>query len=125
MNRSFNNMWAPLFVLALLLWTSALSNAEPAAPGPLLRQAYATLSAADHDYKGHRYNAMKQIEAAARSLKFDVRGDGRGREKQGVSDEQLRVARSLLDQARAELTGAARRHVEKAIKEINIALNIR
>jgi hypothetical protein len=116
--------WAPVVGLALLLWTVSGLSAEPAGPARLLRQAYATLSVADHDYNGHRYNAMKQIESAAKLLKFDLRGDGRGHERQGVSDEQLRGARSLLEQAQVEVTGRPRKHIERAIKEINIALKI-
>ena len=80
---------------------------------------------ANHDYKGHRVEAMKQIEAAAKLLRVDIRGDGRGHEKQGASDEQLRIARGMLEQARADLRGKALKHVDGAIKQINIALKIR
>jgi hypothetical protein len=114
-------------IFAVLLWfaSPAISQAQPAGPGALLRRAYFTLSVANQDYKGHRYEAMKEIEAAARVLKFDLRGDGKGGERQGVSDEQLRAARSMLDQARAEVSGRARKHVDKAIRQIDVALKIR
>jgi len=101
------------------------SNAQQAPPANLLRQAYLTLSMADHDYKGHRVEAMKQIEAAAKLLKADIHGDGRGHEKQRVSDEQLRIARGMLEQTRPELRGKPLKHVDRAIKQINIALKIR
>lgn len=100
-------------------------NAQPAPAANLLRQAYVTLSMADHDYKGHRVEAMKQIEAAAKLLRMDLRGDGKGHEKQAVSDEQLRIARGMLQQASAGLTGKPLKHVERAINQINIALKIR
>jgi hypothetical protein len=109
----------------LALSNSTVSRAQPASPGALLRQAYITLSFANQDYQGHRYAAMKEIEAAANNLKFDLRGDGTGGERQRVSDEQLRAARSLLEQARDELSRRPRRHVEKAIKQIDIALRIK
>jgi len=68
---------------------------------------------------------MREIEAAANYLKFDLRDDGRGLERQRVSDEQLRSARSLLEQARVELDKKPRKHVEKAIKEVDLALKVR
>jgi hypothetical protein len=37
-------------------------------PGRLLDEAYATLSQGNHDYKGHRVKAMKQIEMAVKEL---------------------------------------------------------
>jgi len=122
-----SKLWSPLTILSLLLWVTNPTTlpAQPAPPAALLREAYLTLSAADHDYKGHRVEAMKEIEAAARLLKVDLRGDGKGRERQGVSDEQLRAARSLLGQARAELNGRPLKRVDKAIGQIDIALKIR
>ena len=125
MNSNLFRFLAPVLILALALTTGLSLNAQPAPPANLLRQAYVTLSMADHDYKGHRVEAMKQIEAAAKLLRADIRGDGRGHEKQGVSDEQLRIARGMLEQARAELGGKALKHVDRAIKQINIALKIR
>jgi hypothetical protein len=99
--------------------------AGPAASGDLLRQAYRTLEQADHDYKGHRVAAMKHIEAAGKALGVNVRGDGRGHEKQGVSDAQLAAAQGLLEQARAGLTGKPLRQVNKAINELSTALKIK
>jgi hypothetical protein len=97
-----------------------------AAPsGAFLVQAYTALEQADHDYKGHRVAAMKQIEAAGRLEGVNVRGDGKGHEKQGISDNQLRNAQGLLQQALAGLSGKALRHVEKAQEQILIALSIK
>jgi hypothetical protein len=112
-------------VFTVVAMTSLCLQAQPVAPGDLLRQAYATLSVANHDYKGHRVLAMKQIEAAARLLSTDIRGDGKGHITQGLSDEQLRTARGMLEQARAGLAGKPLRHVNRAINQINIALRIR
>jgi hypothetical protein len=112
-------------ITALALMTSLRLQAQPASPANLLRQAYVTLSMADHDYKGHRVEAMKQIEAAAKVLRMDIRGDGRAHEKQGISDEQLRIARGLLEQTRTGLEVRALKHIDKAINQIDIALKIR
>ena len=98
--------------------------ASPASAG-LLVQAYTTLAQADHDYKGHRVAAMKHIEAAARLLGVNVRGDGKGHEKQGLSDAQLRAAQGLLQQARPGLSGKPLRHVNKALEQLSIALSIK
>jgi hypothetical protein len=68
---------------------------------------------------------MKQIEAAGKLLGVDLRGDGKGHEKQGVSDAQLRTAQGLLQQACSGLSGKPLHHVEKAMKQISIALRIR
>ena len=94
-------------------------------PVELLRQAYLTLERADHDYKGHRAEAMKQIHAAGKVLGVNFHGDGKGHEQQGISDEQLRVAEGLLQQASTGLNGKALKHVQAAEKQISIALSIK
>lgn len=99
-------------------------NAQ-AAPVDLLRQAYVSLGQADHDYKGHRRAAMKQVEAAARLLGANLAGEARNREPQGVSDDQLRAAEGLLEQAAPSLSGRPLKHVLAAERQINIALSIR
>jgi len=92
----------------------------------LLRQAYASLSLADHDYLGHRVRAMKQIEIAAQHLGVILRGDGKGHEAQATSDAQLRNAQALLVQASGGLKpGQGLAHVKLAIAQLNIALAIR
>jgi hypothetical protein len=91
----------------------------------LLNQAYALLSTADHDYKGHRVRAMRCIKAAARELGVTLSGGGKGGENQGTSDSQLRSAQSLLQQAVTGLAGKPRRHVAEAITQLNIALTIK
>jgi hypothetical protein len=95
----------------------------------LLQQAYQTLAVADHDYKGHRVRAMKHIEAAAKHLGVNLQGDGKVREKQAISDAQLREAQSQLQQVSVILAGNKQprvvKQVDAAIKEISIALTIR
>ena len=43
-------------------------------------------------------DAMKQIEAAGKLVHLNLGGDGKGHEKQGVSDEQLVAAQGILNQ---------------------------
>ena len=120
-NPLFRSLLLPLLVGCFLAFTGSLH----AAPVDLLRQAYVTLAQADHDYKGHRIAAMKQIEAAGKVLGVSLRGDGKNREKQGISDENLRAARSLLRDAASGLGGKALKHVRAAEKQINTALAIK
>jgi hypothetical protein len=96
-----------------------------AASANLLTQAYATLSVADHDYKGHRVAAMKQIAAAAKLVGVTEMGNGKGHEQQVVSDQQLQTATSLLQQARPGLPANAQAHVDRALKQLSIALSIK
>lgn len=121
---------AAAFLLACVL--PSLQAAKPAGEATeigLLRHAYKTMAAADHDYKGHRIKAMHAIEAACDQLGTDIRGDGHGHEKQAVSDEQLKEARQMLEQARGIVTGRHEAvivaHIDEAIKELDIALTIK
>jgi hypothetical protein len=102
-----------------------LTTRVHAAPVDLLRQAYLTLSEADHDYDGHRIESMKRIEEAAKELGVNLRGDGHDHEKQGISDEHLREAYKLLQEAKGGLSGKPLKHVKAAEHELKIALKIK
>ena len=90
-----------------------------------LDDAYATLAQADHDYKGHRVLAMKQIELAVKELGGKISGKGKGHEPQATSDAQLKAAQAMLQQAVGGLSGNALTHVNNAIKQISTALAIK
>jgi len=131
MNTKLGRFFISTAVLTLFLAFNTNLRAQspppaypPATPG-LLSQAYAALSVADHDYKGHRVRAMKQIEAAAKELGFTLQGNGHGHEQQVVSDQQLRTAQGLLQQAVSGLPPGPQQHVQKAISQISIALSIK
>jgi hypothetical protein len=95
----------------------------------MLQRAYRILATGDHDYKGHRVRAMHAVEAAAKLLGVNLRGDGANREKQVLSDERLREAQGLITQVlgAAEVKNEARvtRHLNMALKQLNLALSIR
>ncbi len=114
-----------MIIACLLLGFSLHILAGPALPGDLLTQAYTVLGRANHDYKGHRVAAMRQIRAAGKSMGINVWADSKSHEPQGVSDDQLRIAQLMLQQARGGLTGKPLKHVNQAIKQISIALQIR
>lgn len=93
-----------------------------------LRGAYMTLYVADHDYKGHRIRAMHALEKACDLLGTDIRGDGKGHEKQAVSDEQLKQAQTTIEQVKNGLGTTQPKvvhHLEKAIKLLSEALTIK
>lgn len=117
----FRSLLLPALIACFLAFNCTLH----AAPANLLSQAYATLATANHDYKGHRVDAMKQIEAAGKILGLNLHGGAKDHEKQGISDEHLRSARSLLQDASTGLSGKALKHVRHAIKQIDTALAIK
>lgn len=118
--RSF----AAATIFCVILSVSLSVFAGPGS-GDLLVQAYTALEQADHDYKGRRVDAMHEIEKAGKELGVAIGGKGKGHEKQGVSDEQLRTAKGLLEQARVGLGGKALKHVNKAIEHVSTALAIK
>jgi hypothetical protein len=88
-----------------------------------LRTAYRLLESCDHDYDGHRKQAMLHVEKAAKQLGLELSGDLNAEETKLASDErmlhaldlihELRQAAALKDQPKVvnQLTEAA-----KAIK---------
>ena len=114
-------------LVALLLALGLVTRADAQSTGSvaLLEQAYTTLAQADHDYKGHRVKAMKDIEKAVKELGGKISGDGKGREPQGASDDQLRKAKGLLQQAVPNLSGKPLKLVNNAIKQIDEALAVK
>jgi hypothetical protein len=92
-----------------------------------LTQAYSTLASADHDYKGHRVKAMQAIKRAARLMGQKVGGDGKAKEQQSLSDEQLRGVQTMLQKVRGSVGGHNSQrvveHINSAIHELRIALS--
>jgi ribose 5-phosphate isomerase RpiB len=114
-----------LAALMLIFGLVTSGHAQASGSFTLLDDAYATLAQADHDYKGHRVKAMKQIELAVQELGVKISGKGRGHEPQGTSDAQLRAAQVLLQQAAGGLSKKALKHANAAIEQLNIALSIK
>lgn len=117
-------------LLAFLFGCASNSNSPNAAEIDLLHRSYAYLLVANHNYRGHRDTAMKEIAAACTLLGSDVKGDdGRGREGRTVSDTQLRQAQDMLEQARgmaaAKNQTEVADHINNAITQLGIALTVR
>ena len=128
----------PTVVAGLVVLAGVSSYAQTATPATpststnstvtagLLTQAYNTLSVADHDYQGHRVKAMKHIEVAAKVLGVSLQGKGTGHEAQATSDQQLRTAQSLLQQALVPgLKPRVQKQINLALTEISTALSIK
>jgi hypothetical protein len=109
-----------LFALILGIAVNASANSTE-----LLRQAYHELASADHDYKGHRASAMRQLDEAGKVLGASLHGDTKEHEKQGISDDHLKIAQNLLQEAANGLPRKALKHVLAAEKDISTALNIK
>jgi hypothetical protein len=63
----------------------------------MLAHAYAILARGDHDYKGHRVEAMHHLEIAGKILGVDLAGDLKDHEKQALSDDKMRQAQRLVN----------------------------
>lgn len=136
-NRCFK-LLAVAFLVSVFAG-GAQGRTELAAPPPgtagngailnLLTSAYETLAMADHDYKGHRVRAMKAIKLACTELGTDISGNGKGHEKQPISDEQLAAAEQAVQKACAIAASQnlkkVVRHLTKAVEELNEALAVR
>ncbi len=94
----------------------------------MLHRAYHILATGDHDYHGHRMDAMKQIHKAADLLGVDLTGDDKDHEKQVLSDDRLREAKGLLQNVLGASEVKSQKHIshhiEEAIKQINTALKV-
>jgi hypothetical protein len=92
-----------------------------------LREAYWLLEHANADYNGHRGKAMEHIRKAGELLGMEIL-HGRGYEgdhPQEASDARLRHARDLLRDVGAESGGKELERIRMAIREIDIALEVR
>ena len=98
-------------------------------PREELVHAYRLIKKADADYDGHRVLALKQVEIAGKKLGLDLEGDAPEHERQWKSDAKLTEARRLLREARDKLEDKDRDRaaasVDKAIKQLDIALKVK
>jgi hypothetical protein len=104
---------------------------------PIIRDLHAVkvlLESADHDYKGHRAAAVREIHAAIKHLGGHERGKGPAgnNEPQALSDAQLKTAMQSLATTGTQLStvphpraAAAANALGAAVKELEIALTIR
>jgi hypothetical protein len=117
---------------------AAVARAQAAALAPVIRELRATkvlLERADHDYKGHRAAAVKDIAVALRALgahRHQGKKPAGNNEPQKLSDDQLRQAVVRLGVVQSQLAnlpgpGAAKAAValQAAVKELETALTIR
>src|SRR5579862_5411989 len=137
MKSTFARLLTVTATLALFLATNQNLHAQAPPPSPaavapapnatdLLSQAYVALATADRDYDGHKGAAMKSIQAAAKEMGVTLNEQGHGREGQRTSDDQVRAAQGLLQQAStAGLPPKVQKHIAKAIEHLNAALSVK
>jgi hypothetical protein len=106
-------------ILAAFPLYAALDAASKNSEVSMLQDAYVLLSQANHDYDGHRVDAMKSIHKAATLLKVNLQAKGDVHEDQGTSDEQLQKAQKILKQAR---TFAAGKNQKKLVQPLAAAI---
>jgi hypothetical protein len=136
--------------VALGLLVTSASEARPQGkkkpPTPFASQitaleaANALLAKADHDYKGHRVKAMKQIHAAIHTLKAGTKAPknpfkgpkGTGGLPQDESDALLRQAMEQVTTVQGQLANvqapratAAAADLAVAVTELQTALKIK
>jgi hypothetical protein len=144
---------------AALLLASASAGARQGTASPYatqiaaMRQARTLLETADHDYNGHRHNAVKLVSAAIHALqppstntthakgtatkaasgtaKAQAATKG-GNMTQAASDAQLKVAMGQIVVIQAQLSkatgtapAAAVAELQKAVQELQTALSIK
>src|SRR5580704_10885352 len=105
--------------LPVLPAKAALDQAAKGSEVSMLQDAYVLLSQANHDYNGHRVQAMKSIHKGALLLKVNLQSKGDVHEDQGSSDAQLEKAQKILKQAR---TFAASKNQKKLVKHLDAAI---
>jgi hypothetical protein len=126
------NRWIITTAGALLLAViafpvqAALDQASKSSEVSMLQDAYVLLSQANHDYDGHRAQAMKSIHKGALLLKVNLQAKGDVHENQGSSDAQLEKAQKILKQARTFAAGKKQsklvKHIDAAIDHLSAAL---
>jgi len=92
-----------------------------------LRHIYWQLEHANHDYNGHRQEAVDQIRRAAEIMGMDLHGEGydsgHGDQPQHWSDHQLREARDRLADLSGRTGGREHEHLDRAVHELDRALD--
>jgi hypothetical protein len=131
-------------VLLFSLTTSLQAKPKPTGAASVLHEAFTTLAQADHDYDGHRVDAMKQIHLALETLSGKTKvkthastaratqvkpaahkASRKEPESQAASDAKLRAAEGLLQQVSGEVSGVVLQHVQAALAQLNTALSVR
>jgi hypothetical protein len=93
-----------------------------------LERIYEILKFGNHDYNGHRVSAMKAIAKAVKTLGGAISGDGKVKENQTISDDQLRQAEFLLEQVRNSFADDQKKvnaDLNSAVKELTAALAVK
>jgi hypothetical protein len=87
------------------------------------RQAYSLLEKTEHEYDGHRGEAMRALHKAADIQGFELRSREGGVDKdRRTSDARMQAALDILVKFQDPKGGKEQEHLNHAIKELKIAL---
>jgi len=86
----------------------------------MLTHVYTMLALGDHDYAGHRVEAMKDVEIAGKFLGMDLAGDLKDHEKQVLSDERMLQAQRMLGHL---VKMASIKDQDRVVNRLNEAIN--
>jgi pectin methylesterase-like acyl-CoA thioesterase len=93
-----------------------------------LQSAYMIIAASDHDYAGHRTQAMRYVRDAAFWLGLKLRGSADNDQPQTSSDAEMHAARdqiqSVLEAANLKGQHYVIGQLQAAVNEINLALSV-
>ena len=163
MNVFKSRLMLPFAIMAIILVTTSPADAAKInnKPGTKINKSknlFSTqvaelnttiklLQAADHDYQGHRAQAIHDIHQAIHALhptanhnkssapggkvtgkNVTAKGQGANKEPQAVSDAQLKQAIAQLNTVQGQLKAAppaALHSVQAAVKQLQVALTIK
>jgi len=95
----------------------------------ILTRAYTLLALGDHDYAGHRVEAMKHLEVAGKFLGMDLAGDLTNHSRQVLSDQKMleaqRMLAHLVKMASVKDQGRVVNQLNDAINEISLGLAVK
>lgn len=89
------------------------------AEATMLRQSYGILSKSKEDFQGHRVQAMKAVQAAAKTLHVSLRGVSQQQAPAAAPDIRLRQAQGMLQQVQISVAG---RNQQRVAMQIDVAL---
>jgi len=120
------HLWYVLVAAGALLFGG---QTYAAGPRDDIVRAYFLVKMSNNNYSGHRGAALKELEIVGRELGLDLRSRGQNQQPQVQSDSQMAEAFQILREAQAKLDARDREHeaghLEKALREIDLALKKR
>jgi hypothetical protein len=100
----------------------ALSPATKVEQAQVLCKAFVVMAGANHDYFGHRWNAMVQIKHALKLLDDQVMHDGNAAQKAAIQRGRQAVAQAEAAQAQLAMVNQPQPSSDARLKQAGRAL---